>query len=54
MKLHVKGKIESHECPVLFSETLHEKSEMKNVQSVKYLGDIISNDGSNTENISER
>ena len=49
-----KNKTVINECPILVSETLLEKSEMENVSSVKYPGDIISNDGSNTANISER
>ena len=36
------------------SETLIEKSEMKKVDTVKYLRDYISSDGSNTVNIAER
>ena len=54
VKLHVKGKKEESDCPVLISKTLHEKSEMEKVDTVKYLGDYISSDGSNTVNIAER
>ena len=50
----MKGKKEGSECPLLISETLHEKSEMEKVDTVKYLGDYISSDGSNTVNIAER
>ena len=54
VKLHVKGKREEYECPTLISETLIEKNGMKKEDSVKYLGDYISSDGSNEANIVDR
>ena len=55
VKMHIKGKKSEDTCPTkLISETLSGKSEMKTVNYVKYLGDYISNDGSNDKNIEDR
>ena len=54
VKLHVKGKKKDYECPILISETLSKKSVMERVDTVKYLGDYVSSDGSNTANILAR
>ena len=42
VKLHIKGIKKEFDCPVLIIKTLLEKSEMNQVDTVKYLGDFIS------------